>query len=385
MSKGMVEAVLDWKTPVSLTEVQFFLGFTNFYRCFIKDYSQVARPLTELTKGGKKEWKWNPQAEEAFRELKQRFTTAPILAHFDATKPVIIETDTSDFAIGAVLSQRNEEGRLHPVAFHSRKFQPAETNYEIHDKELLAIVNAFKHWRQYCEGATNQVQMFSDHQNIEYFTTTKILNQRQARWAQELAGIDFRIYYRLGSRNGKPDALSRRSEYRPEKWGNENQPITTVLRKDNFTDPDSQARTFICSSARLVSLPSWEWSEEFAEAVRKAGRKDEEYQEAWKELETVLRKAALNDRKVEEEAARPHEARQSDRKVRTEEVLEIKEGLLYRKSMLWIPKDGNLKRLILESEHDTKIAGHMGQDKTIKLLRRIFWGPKMNKRIIDFT
>jgi len=85
MSKGKVEAVLEWKTPVSLTEVQFFLGFTNFYRCFIKDYSQVARPLTELTKGGKKEWKWNPQAEEAFRELKQRFTTAPILAHFDTT------------------------------------------------------------------------------------------------------------------------------------------------------------------------------------------------------------------------------------------------------------------------------------------------------------
>jgi len=118
MAKGKVEAVLEWKTPASLTEVQSFLGFANFYRRFIKNYSRVARPLTELTKGGKKEWEWNPQAEEAFQELKRRFTTAPILAHFDATKPVIIETDASDFAIGAVLSQRNEEGRLHPVAFH---------------------------------------------------------------------------------------------------------------------------------------------------------------------------------------------------------------------------------------------------------------------------
>ena len=107
---------------------------------------------------------------------------------------MIIETDASDFAIGAILSQRDEEGRLHPVAFHSRKFQPAEINYEIHDQELLAIVDAFKHWRRYCEGATNQVQVFSDHQNLEYFTTTKVLNRRQARWAQELAGIDFRIY-----------------------------------------------------------------------------------------------------------------------------------------------------------------------------------------------
>jgi len=238
MAKGKVEAVLDWKTPTSLTEVQSFLGFANFYQRFIKDYSRVARPLTELTKGEKKEWKWNRQAEEAFRELKQWFTTAPILAHFDATKPVIIETDASNFAIGAVLSQRNEEGRLHPVAFHSQKFQPAEINYEIHDKELLAIVDAFKHWRRYFEGATNQVQVFSDHQNLEYFTTTKILNRRQARWAQKLAGINFCIYYRPGNRNRKPDALSRRAEYRPEKGGSENQPITTVLRKDNFAEPD---------------------------------------------------------------------------------------------------------------------------------------------------
>ena len=135
----------------------------------------MAKPLTELTKKSN-EWTWNEGAETAFRELKKRFTTAPILAHFDAEKPVIIETDESDFAIGAVLSQRDTKGCLHPVAFHSRKFQPAEINYEIHDKELLAIVDAFKHWRRYCEGATHQIQVFSDHQNLEYFTTTKVLN-----------------------------------------------------------------------------------------------------------------------------------------------------------------------------------------------------------------
>ena len=108
---------------------------------------------------------------------------APILAHFDVRRPVIIETDTLDFVLRAVLSQKDEENRLRPVAFHSRKFQPAEINYEIHDKELLAVVDAFKHWRRYCEGATHQVQVYSDHQNLEYFTTTKVLNLRQARWA----------------------------------------------------------------------------------------------------------------------------------------------------------------------------------------------------------
>ena len=144
----------------------------------------MAKPLTELTKKEKgKEWAWNHEAETAFKDLKHQFTTASILAHFDPAKPVIVERDAADLALGAVLSQRDEEGRLHPLAFHSRKFQPAEINYEIHDKELLAIVDAFKHWRRYCQGATHQVQVLSDHHNLEYFTTTKVLNRWQARWA----------------------------------------------------------------------------------------------------------------------------------------------------------------------------------------------------------
>jgi len=147
MSQEKVEAVLEWKSPSFLTEVQSFLGFANFYRRFIQDYSRVAHPLTELTKGNAKDWEWTPEAELAFKELKDRFTTAPILAHFDPQKPVIVETDASDFALRAILSQRDHENRLHPVAFHSRKFSPAEINYEIHDKELLAIVDSFKHWR----------------------------------------------------------------------------------------------------------------------------------------------------------------------------------------------------------------------------------------------
>jgi len=192
-----------------------------------------------------------------------------------------METDASDFAIGAVLSRRNEENRLHPVAFHSRKFSPAEITYEIHDKELLAIVDGFKHWRRYCEGAEHQIQVFSDHQNLEYFTTTKVLNRRQARWAQELTGIDFRIYYRPGSQNGKPDALSRRSEYRPEKGGIENQPITTVLGKKhlgnvgNHADtkaPRRDAISFVCSSARLSSLPARRWNPAFLEEIGKLAK-----------------------------------------------------------------------------------------------------------------
>jgi len=265
MAQDKVDAVLSWRTPNSLTEVQSFLGFANFYRRFIKDYSLVARPLTEQTKKTPGKWAWNPEAEAAFKKLKRRFTTAPILAHFDASRPVIIEADASDFAIGAVLSQRDNENILHPVTFHSRKYQPAEINYDIHDKELLAIVDAFKHWRRYCEGAEHPIQVFTNHHNLEYFTTTKVLNCRQARWAEELAGIDFRIHYWPGTQNGKADALSRRPEYRPEKGGIENQPMTSVLKKNHFEERLSHS--FVCSSARLALLPARKWNPEFLEEV----------------------------------------------------------------------------------------------------------------------
>jgi hypothetical protein len=200
-----------------------------------------------------------------FEELKKRFTTAPILDHFDPRKVCIVETDASDFALGAALSQKGNDGKLHPLAFHSRKFSPAEMNYEIHDKELLAIVDSFKLWRRYLEGAMHTVEVYSDHQNLEYFTTTKVLNRRQARWAQELAGVDFKIYYRPGSKNGKPNGLSRCSEYRPEKGGGEDQPITTILPKEHFAGEEprvssigtgGEGTTFIASSARLTSIPA---------------------------------------------------------------------------------------------------------------------------------
>ena len=284
------------------------------------------------------------------------------MAHFDPTKPVIIETDASDFAIGAVLSQRDNDNRLHLVAFHSRKFQPAEVNYDIHDKELLAIVDAFKHWRRYCEGAEHLIQVFTDHHNLEYFTTTKVLNRRQARWVEELAGIDFRIHYRPGTQNGKPDELSRRTEYHPEKGGVENQPITTVLRNDHFAKRDRQQRTFIYSSARLRSLPARKWNLDFIEEIKKAAKNDPDYQQAAKQ-EAEAEGLSPENRKVGE--------------------IRYNDGLLYRKNLLWVPNE--LVQRIMESEHDTKIAGHMGQDKTIQLIQRNFWWPRMNERIIDFV
>jgi RNase H-like domain found in reverse transcriptase len=211
MDPKKVESVLGWPTPGTVKEVQAFLGFANFYRRFIKGYSQIAAPISEITKKDKT-FEWTNKAEEAFEMLKEAFTTAPILRVFDPKKEIMVETDASDYAIGAVLNQESE-GKSHPIAFYSRKMSAPELNYDIHDKELLAIVEAFKEWRVYLEGPEHQVLVYTDHKNLVAFTTTKQLNRRQTRWAELLSTYNFRITYRKGSENAKADALSRRSDY----------------------------------------------------------------------------------------------------------------------------------------------------------------------------
>jgi hypothetical protein len=131
---------------------------------------------------------------KSFKKLKHCFTTAPILTHFDLHCECIVKTDASDFALSSTLSQTAKDEKLHLNAFHSRRFSPAEINYEIYDKELLTIVDCFKTWQRYLEGSLHMVQVFTDHKNVEYFITTKVPNRRQARWAQELASIDFKIF-----------------------------------------------------------------------------------------------------------------------------------------------------------------------------------------------
>ena len=158
------------------------------------------------------EWQSTPEIEQAQKQLVQAFTTAPVLRHFNYEEPAIVETDDSDFALGGIRSQKYE-GRLHLISFHSRKFTKAETNYHTADKEVLAILDCFERWRRYLEGAIQQVQVISDHQNLEQFQTRKVLNRRQARWAQELAGYDFKIFFPPGRQNGKADYLSHRTEY----------------------------------------------------------------------------------------------------------------------------------------------------------------------------
>jgi len=188
MDPGKIEAVMKWESPRNLRDVRAFLGFANFYRRFIKGYSEIVSPIVNLTKKGVP-FSWEPGSpqEIAFQLLKNKFTSAPILKHFDPDLEIVVETDASDYVSAGILSQYDKTtGILHPVAFFSKKHSPAECNYEIYDKELMAIVRCFEEWRAELESAPHPIQVLSDHKNLEYFMSTKLLNRRQARWSEFL-------------------------------------------------------------------------------------------------------------------------------------------------------------------------------------------------------
>ena len=165
MDPAKIKSILEWPVPTSVKEVQSFLGFANFYRKFIDSYSRLAAPLTTLTIKSVR-FTWSNAAAAAFRSLQQAFTTASILRHYQPDLPLTVEADASDFALGCVLSQPSADGHLHPLCFYNMKFTSAELNHPIYDKELLALVAAFKQWRVYMEGAAHPVRVFSDHKNL---------------------------------------------------------------------------------------------------------------------------------------------------------------------------------------------------------------------------
>jgi len=234
MDPVKVAGVREWPTLENKMDVQAFLGFINFYQRFIWDFSAKARPLFDLT-CSKQVWTWSGREQMAFEDLKMVVTTAPVLMSPQDSEPFQVEADSSDFTTGAVLSQQSTaDGKWHPVVFYSKSLSSVERNYEIHNKEMLAIIRALEEWRHFLEGATHLVEIWTDHKNLEYFMTAKKLNRRQARWSLHLARFDFLLHHCPGRTMGKPDALSRRANHGNGASDNENivllQPEFLVVR-----------------------------------------------------------------------------------------------------------------------------------------------------------
>ena len=158
MEKEKVKEVLEWPTLKYVKDIQKFLGLANYYRQFIKGFATVARPLHDLVKKDKK-WDWTEREKKMFRELKERFTKEPVLAAPDIDKKMRMEMDASDYAMGGVLSMECEDGLWRPVAFLSKSLNETERNYEIHDKEMLAIIRRLEAWKHLLEGAQTKFEI----------------------------------------------------------------------------------------------------------------------------------------------------------------------------------------------------------------------------------
>ncbi len=183
MDPAKVSAVTAWPVPDSWKQLQRFLGFANFYHRFIRGYSTVAAPLTDLT-SSKIPFSWSSATADAFQTLQNRFTSSPILRMPDPERQFMVEVDASDVGVGAVLSQRaTDDQKLHPCAFFSRRLTPAVMNYDIGNRELLAVKLALEEWRHWLEGAKQPFLVWTDHKNLEYIMSARRLNSRQARWS----------------------------------------------------------------------------------------------------------------------------------------------------------------------------------------------------------
>ena len=200
-----IEIVENWPKPSSVTEVRSFLGFCSYYRRFIEGFAAVAKPLHKLTEKNRT-FVWSEECDEAFSKRKVCLTTAPILAHPDFTKPFILDTDASGTAIGAVLSQMHGDSEK-VIAYASRSLTKSERRYCVTRKELLAVVNFTKYFKNYLYGKGFRVR--TDQSSLRWLLNLKNPEGQLARWLEILSSYDMEIEHRAGAKHKNADSLSR--------------------------------------------------------------------------------------------------------------------------------------------------------------------------------
>ena len=206
VNPAKIRDVVEWPIPISVKEVRGFVGLCSYYRRFVKDFGKIATPLTSLSEKNRK-FCWTSECQQAFETLKGLLTTAPLLAMPNDVDVFILDTDASQFAIGAVLSQV-QKGVERPVAYASRKLSKAEINYCVTRKELLAVVNFLKYFHHYLLGRRFRVR--TDHAALQWLRRIPEPVGQQVRWIGYMEEFDFEIVHRAGNRHGNADSMSRR-------------------------------------------------------------------------------------------------------------------------------------------------------------------------------
>src|SRR3954464_3608131 len=331
-----VQAVLDWTPPESVKQVRSFLGLASYCRRFVENFSKVAKPLTELLKKDKK-FQWTPKCEESFQELKRRLTSAPVLAPLDTKKNFEIFCDASRQGLGCILMQDR-----HVVAYDSRQLRPHEENYPTHDLELAAVVHALTTWRHYLLG--NHCEIYSDHQSLKYIFTQPNLNLSQRRWIELIKDYDLGISYTPGKANVMADALSRKS---------------------------------YCNSLMLQQYQPLLYEE-----LRKLNLEIVPYGF----LSTLVVKPTLEDQiKAAQKRARGIRYIKANLASGKAKCFTLdNEGIVYFENRIVVPKNKNLRQLILKEAHESPLSIHPGSTKMYQDLRQRFWWTRMKREIAEF-
>jgi len=335
MDPAKLKGISDWPTPTSVKEIRSFLGLCNYYRRFIEDYANRARALNNRLRKDLP-FEWPDKCQLSFDDLKGCFAKEPVLMIPDPTRPFQIESDASLYATGAVLSQLDGNGDRHPCSFISKTFSPAERNYEIYDRELLAIIRALSEWRHYIQGSAHTTVVHSDHKNLTYFRSAQKLNRRQARWSLNLSEFDLQLVHVPGKKMIVSDALSRRTDHSS---GNErdNEDITLLPNHLFANTIDSEPILHV-----LINLIDTELQEKIANA---------------KNLDTSAAEALkllLED---------GPNTLQDDLSDWTTEDLDGKPMLFYQGKQ-YVPKNDQLRREIVNTFHYPITAGHPGEIAT---------------------
>ena len=200
-----VKAIQEWKRPSTQKGLRSFLGLANYYRRFIRDFSKIARPLSDLLKKGASQ-EWDEPCHHAFEELKSKLSSPPVLKFPKFDKPFEVHTDASDFAIGGVLMQ---DGR--PIAYESKKLDGCQRRWPTHEKELFAVVHCLKTWQHYL--GLHKTKVYTDNVSLKYFETQAQVSAKQLRWHDTLALMNVDLIHKPGRDNVVPDALSRQEEF----------------------------------------------------------------------------------------------------------------------------------------------------------------------------
>ncbi|KAL4088680.1 hypothetical protein QTP88_023764 [Uroleucon formosanum] len=332
-------AIRNFPSPTTIKQLRSFLGLANYFRRFIPNFSKLAHPLTELTKGKFKSKKsiipWSETQEIAFKNLKLKLTNKPVLSHFNDNAEIILVTDGSKKGLGVILQQINENHEIHPVAYASKKLNTAQNNYSALELEMAALHFGCIHFRQYFHGRTFTV--WTDHKNLIQLQTIKSESTILNRLRTKLIGFDFKIIYKKGIFNQAADFLSR--------YPIENNVITTNLNEHqiNIVEP--------------VNLKILQARDNYL-----------------KNIITVLENSEIVDIKWKNKAK--------------SYTLNNKNGLIYYKEkinghpklVLAIPEI--LTNEVIQNFHDNKMSGaHLGVHKVYNKIRTRYHWPLMHKQI----